>query len=64
MAECLEEVIQNLREDAEAQDDPELLSSIRTYGSMDEEYFEVDYLWGDYPVEVYIRLEEKDLSIY
>ena len=50
-------------DEAVQSDDPEDLEynkvNTSVYGSVEEEYFEVDYFIGDIPCEVYIKISEQ-----
>lgn len=59
---CKEEVVNDVLSDLDPDGDmPEERREVQVYGSVNEGYFEIDYTLGTEPVEIYIRLEEKDL---
>lgn len=57
--ECYNEVVNSPDHDEEDKEYAEVNTSI--YGSVEEEYFEIDYFIGDTPCELYMTIEEKDL---
>ena len=57
--ETLEEVYEDIDPDGEF---PEERDRVRVYGSMNEEYFEIDYTLGTEPVEIYIGISETTLN--
>ena len=59
--ETLKEVYEDIDPDG---DMPELVddANIQVYGSIKEEYFEIDYTLGTEPVELYIGISETTLN--
>ena len=57
--ETLEEVYEDIDPDGEF---PEERDRVQVYGSMNEEYFEIDYYLGIDPVEIYIGISETTLN--
>lgn len=57
--QCYEEVVNNYEYDSEARNYAE--KNTRVYGSVDDDYFEIDYDLGDAPCEIYIKLVEKEI---
>ena len=57
--ETLGEVLADLDPDGEF---PEERDRVQVYGSMNEEYFEIDYTLGTEPVEIYIGISETTLN--
>ena len=57
--ETLEEVYEDLDPDG---DYPGLRAEVQVYGSINEEYFEIDYTLGTEPVEIYIGISETTLN--
>ena len=55
----IKELVEELDEDDVVRE--EIESSLETYGSEKEEYYEVDYNVYGHPYECYIRIEEVDL---
>jgi hypothetical protein len=60
--ETLEEVYEDLDPDRERPDIWGEPSEVQVYGSVDEEYFEIDYTLGTEPVELYIGISETVLN--
>lgn len=56
--ETLEDVYEDIDPDSEC---PEERESVKVYGSVDDEYFEIDYILGTEPVELYIGISETQL---
>ena len=57
--ETLEEVYNDLDPDG---DMPEERREVQVYGSVEDEYFEIDYTLGTEPVELYIGISETTLN--
>jgi hypothetical protein len=56
--ETLEEVYEDVDPDGEF---PEKRDSVKVYGLVEDEYFEIDYTLGTEPVEIYIGISETEL---
>lgn len=63
--ECLKTDVQNfvkeLVDGLDAEDREDVLSHLQEYGSVKEEYFEVDYEWADNMSEYRVCIEEKQI---
>ncbi len=57
--ECYDDIVNNYEEGSEAREDAERNTHI--YGSVEDDYFEIDYELGDTPCEIYIKLVEKEI---
>lgn len=57
--ECYDEIVNN--PDYDAYDVEMAKNSTRVYGSVNDDYFEIDYELGDMPCEIYIGLVEKEI---
>ena len=57
--ETLEEVYEDLDPDGEY---PEERDGVQVYGSVQDEYFEIDYILGTEPVELYIGISETTIA--
>ena len=56
---CVADLKSNYSEEAEDADELQsLINSIQVYGSVQEEYFEIDFDLADSRAEYYLRLEE------
>lgn len=64
LVNCKDEFYDELVNDPDFDEEirKEIASTISIYGSVDEGYFEIDYILGCYPCETYISLEEKELT--
>ena len=56
--ETLEDVYEDIDSNREF---PEERESVKVYGSVDDEYFEIDYILRTEPVELYIGISETQL---
>ena len=52
--------VDELVDGMDAEDKEDILSRLHCYGSVDEEYFEVDYEWADNTAEYRVSIEEKE----
>jgi hypothetical protein len=63
--ECLKTDVQNfvkeLVDGLDAEDREDVLSHLQEYGSVKEEYFEIDYEWADNMSEYRVCIEEKTI---
>ena len=60
LVECKDSMIADTKNDLDPDGEfPELLDDIKVYGSEQEEYFEIDYILGTEPCEVYITISEQ-----
>jgi hypothetical protein len=57
--EFLDDLVNN--PDLDEEDREELKASIHTYGSVNDDFFEIDYISGDISCELYIHIVEKEL---
>ena len=57
--EYYDEIVNNPDLDEEARDYEKVNTSV--YGSVNDDYFEIDYFLGDTPCEIYITLVEKEI---
>lgn len=57
--ECYDEIVNNPDYDEEAREYEKVNTSV--YGSVEEDYFEIDYFLGDTPCELYINLVIKEI---
>ena len=57
--ECYNEIVNNPDLDEEAREYEKVNTSV--YGSVADDYFEIDYYLGDTPCELYINLVEKEI---
>ena len=57
--ETLQEVYEDLDPDG---DMPEERENVHVYGSITDEYFEIDYILGTEPVELYIGISETTIA--
>ena len=65
LVECKDAIYNDILTDIDPDGEfPELVedTEIQIYGSEAEEYFEIDYTLGIEPCEVYVRLEEKEIT--
>lgn len=58
--ECYNEIVDN--PDFDEEDREEVKASTQVYGSVDDDYFEIDYELGGMPTEIYIKIEIKDIT--
>ena len=58
--ECYNEIVDN--PDFDEEDREEIKASTQVYGSVDDDYFEIDYELGGIPTEIYIKIEIKDIT--
>ena len=58
--ECCNEIVDN--PDFDEEDREEVKASTQVYGSVDDDYFEIDYELGGIPTEIYIKIEIKDIT--
>lgn len=56
--------IDEICHDPEYDDDElfEIKESLQVYGSLEEDYFELDYTFADAPVEIHIQIVETELA--
>ena len=52
--------VDELVDGLDTEDKEEVLSHLQCYGSVEEEYFEVDYEWADNNSEYRVCIEEKE----
>ena len=57
--ETLEDVYEDIDPDHEYEDERD---KVHVYGSVEQEYFEIDYILGCEPVELYIGISETTLN--
>ena len=57
--ETLEEVYEDIDPDREYEDERD---KVHVYGSVEHEYFEIDYILGTEPVEIYIGISETTIA--
>lgn len=57
--ECYNEIVNN--PDYDEEDRGEAAINVSVYGSIEDDYFEIDYFVGDAPYELYITLVEKEI---
>ena len=65
LEEYKNETLEDVKNDIDPDGDmPELIddAGIQVYGSVAEEYFEIDYILGIEPVEIYIGISETTLA--
>lgn len=64
LVECKDEIYDEIvnNPDFDENDVEEAKKTTRVYGSVNEDYFEIDYVLGDTPVEVYINLVEQEVK--
>lgn len=64
LLDCKNETYDELVNDPDFDEEvrEEIKSTISVYGSVDEGYFEIDYVMGISPCETYISLVEKELT--
>lgn len=58
--ECYDEIVYN--PDYDEDDIEELKASTKVYGSVEQEYFEIDYASSDVPNEIYIQIVESEVK--
>ena len=58
--ECYNEIVDN--PDFDEEDREEVKASTQVYGSVDDDYFEIDYELGGIPTEIYIKIDIKDIT--
>ena len=58
--EIYHEIVDN--PDYDEEDREEVKASTQVYGSVNDDYFEIDYTLGDVPCEIYICLQIKEVS--
>lgn len=58
--DCYREITEN--PDYDEEDLAEVLKSTHVYGSVNDDYFEIDYTVGDVPCEIYICLVIKEVN--
>lgn len=57
--ECYEEITNNPEDDAESK--AYMKDNTKVYGSVEDDYFEIDYPIGDVPCEIYIHIVEQNI---
>lgn len=57
--ECYDAIVNNHEDGSEAREDAE--KNTRVYGSVEDDYFDIDYKLDDTPCEIYIKLVEKEI---
>ena len=57
--ECYDEIVNNPDYDEEAREYERVNTQV--YGSVEDDYFEIDYFLGDTPGEIYIKLVIKEI---
>lgn len=65
LADCKEEILKELTEDPNLaeEDKQEIRSTVQVYGSVQDDFFEIDYETGGIPCEIYIHIVKKELMI-
>ena len=63
LEECKNDIYREITEnpDYDEEDMAEVMASTQVYGSVNDDYFEIDYTLGDVPCEIYITLQIKEL---
>ena len=63
LEECKNDIYREITEnpDYDEEDMAEVMASTQVYGSVNDEYFEIDYTMGDVPREIYITLQIKEV---
>lgn len=63
LIECKDAFYNEIVNNPDYNDEERELANVNAsvYGSIKEEYFEIDYFIGDTPCEVYITIEEKEI---
>lgn len=64
LEECKNDIYREITEnpDYDEEDMAEVLKSTHVYGSVNDDYFEIDYTLGDVPCEIYIGLVIKEVT--
>jgi hypothetical protein len=57
--EIYDEILTNLDPDGEF---PNIEDEVQIYGSVENGYFEIDYVLGTEPVEIYVTMVEKEIQ--
>jgi hypothetical protein len=65
LADCKEEILKELTEDPNLaeEDKQEIKDTVQVYGSVQDDFFEIDYETGGIPCEIYIHTVKKELMI-
>ena len=64
LEECKNDIYREITEnpDYDEADMAEVMASTQVYGSVNDDYFEIDYTMGDVPCEIYITLQIKEVT--
>ena len=64
LEECKNDIYREITEnpDYDEEDMAEVIDSTQVYGSVNDDYFEIDYTLGDVPCEIYICLQIKEVT--
>lgn len=64
LEECKNDIYREVTEnpDYDEEDMAEVMASTKVYGSVNDDYFEIDYTMGDVPCEIYITLQIKEVT--
>ena len=64
LQECKNDIYREITEnpDYDENDMAEVMASTHVYGSVNDDYFEIDYELGGVPCEIYICLQIKELT--
>lgn len=65
LEECKQEFVNELTNDSDfpREDRQEILDTMNIYGSVNDDFFEIDYETGGIPCEIYIHIVKKELMI-
>lgn len=63
LEECKNDIYREITEnpDYDEEDMAEVMASTQVYGSVNDDYFEIDYDLGGVPSEIYIKIEVKSI---
>ena len=64
LEECKNDIYREITENPDYDEDDmaEVPASTQVYGSVNDDYFEIDYTIGDVPCEIYICLQIKEVT--